>query len=199
MSVGRNSRHNHGAIIRTEGANGLLEPDHLDIRPRVTLRNLSGVGEVQVTESDTFASLAHRRLGDSKLWWVIADVSDVVDPVRELHPEPEEVFITQLAEDWEDASAPAVFRDVRKVELGQTLFLENLLDETRVEVTVLARDPETSAVSLRVLSGDLPVAAVASRVVLRRERAASLLVPSFDKTQMGPLDFGNRIQTLEEL
>lgn len=39
-----------------------------------------------VLPGDNFQRIAYRMLGDSRLWWVVADFNDIMDPFVELEP-----------------------------------------------------------------------------------------------------------------
>lgn len=204
MTVGQNSRHNHSAIIRTaDGAGNLLEHDHLDIRPRVSGTTYVGHTEYKVSDVDTWSRIAWAKLGDSKLWWVIADLSDVVDPYDDLHPEPQLEYRTQLGANYVVGTSTYMQLVKSKgIEMGQLLQIDHLASTATMQVQVVAVDTTLHRLAVRVvsssnLSGGTTLLAATSRVseVQRAERR--LIVPNYNQMAMTALDFGNQITKLE--
>ncbi len=60
-----------------------VAPTYLDLRYRVTERSLDDK-LVEVRGTHSWPGLAAALLEDPTAWWVIADISDVVDPFAEL-------------------------------------------------------------------------------------------------------------------
>lgn len=62
-----------------------VKPIYPDLRPRVTETAADDQLRV-VTDATQWSHLAQRALGDARFWWVIADLSHVVDPFADRIP-----------------------------------------------------------------------------------------------------------------
>lgn len=87
MSIWKNSRNTLTEVVDVvEPVFGKpTKPAFLDLRPRVTVK----FPEDRFITSDASRGWAHyadARLGDARHWWVIADMTNVVDPFEELVP-----------------------------------------------------------------------------------------------------------------
>lgn len=82
-----NSRYLLTSIIEiTDPITGsLVKPAFIDLRPRVSDKAADD-RFLTVDSSRDWAHLAVKELGDARHWWVIADLSDVIDPFEELVP-----------------------------------------------------------------------------------------------------------------
>lgn len=69
--------------VRNPFTNKLTEKPFVDLLDRVTTTAFDDQGILYDTVDD-WAGVAFRYLGDAKAWWVIADLSDVIDPFSEL-------------------------------------------------------------------------------------------------------------------
>ena len=74
---------------RYEGL-GVVTPGELNSRPEYALRALVDgdalergglTREYQVTQGERLDIIAYHELGDSRLWWLIADLNPSVDPL----------------------------------------------------------------------------------------------------------------------
>lgn len=85
--IWRNSRNSLTAVVEVvDPVHGkLIKPAFVDLRQRVTKK----FPEDRFITSDSAHGWAHyadSRLGDARHWWVIADMTGVVDPFEELVP-----------------------------------------------------------------------------------------------------------------
>ena len=82
-----NSRNTLTDVVQvTDPISGqLTQPEFVDLRSRVTS---TGVDDrfVVVSSAMNWANIALSQLGDARHWWVIADLTGVVDPFNELNP-----------------------------------------------------------------------------------------------------------------
>lgn len=86
MALYENSRNTTDALI-VEVVNqftGLAtRPAYIDLRYRTTDTSPDD-RSFNVTDSEQWSNIGKRMLGDASSWWVIADLSGVVDPFEEL-------------------------------------------------------------------------------------------------------------------
>ena len=70
------------------------------LTPRTPLtRDLFGRGKVrQKILGEELDLMAYEEYGDSRLWYVIAEVNDIIDPVAEAIPNGTPLFIPSLSE-----------------------------------------------------------------------------------------------------
>jgi len=59
------------------------QPAFMDLRQRVTATDPSD-RFVQATDADSWGTIGLNQLLDARAWWVVADLSDVIDPFTEL-------------------------------------------------------------------------------------------------------------------
>jgi nucleoid-associated protein YgaU len=74
--IGKNSRYASCIILR--GAEG----DSLGTRPRIDTTLRYDDRFHTVVEGDRIDLLAHRYLGDTRLWWIVADYNDLFFPLE---------------------------------------------------------------------------------------------------------------------
>ena len=73
--IGKNSR--YAACILLRDADG----DSLGTRPRIDTASRYDDHFHAVTDGDRLDLIAHRYLGDARLWWIIADYNDIFFPL----------------------------------------------------------------------------------------------------------------------
>lgn len=61
------------------------EPAYLDLRTPVSEKG-DDDRFFLVASGDSWGSLAFKYLGDARAWWVMADLSEIIDPFTELSP-----------------------------------------------------------------------------------------------------------------
>ena len=87
MAVKINSRNTLTEVVELLDAatQAKLEPTHVDLRQRVTE---TGPDDqlITVTATQSWPGLGLTHLDDPTAWWVIADLSDIIDPFTELVP-----------------------------------------------------------------------------------------------------------------
>lgn len=82
--ISSNSRNRLTVVVEQVNAAGRqVKPPFVDIRTRVD-KTAADDTFITVRSSSSWARHALRQLGDARHWWVIADVSGVVDPFAEL-------------------------------------------------------------------------------------------------------------------
>jgi nucleoid-associated protein YgaU len=72
------SRYRYSPLIR-RGVN-----EYYGFTPQYDTSRKPGDQYYMVQAGDTLHSIAWRLLGDVKLWWVVSDFNDVIDPFEEL-------------------------------------------------------------------------------------------------------------------
>lgn len=76
-----NSRFRRSVAILVQDANGVpTRRMYLDLWPRFRRVEFEDDAIYRLQDGDTLHKLAHRYLGDSNLWWIIAEVNRLVDP-----------------------------------------------------------------------------------------------------------------------
>lgn len=85
MTVKSNSRNKLTEVVAVVDPvlGTLVRPEFVDLRPRVQVFSEDDQ-EVTVTSAMSWANLADRKLGDGTLWWIIADLNNIIDPFEEL-------------------------------------------------------------------------------------------------------------------
>ncbi len=73
--IGKNSRYASGILIRDMAGNSLGTRSPIDTSPRHDDRFHTVTGEERLDQ------LAHRYLGDARLWWIIADYNGLYCPL----------------------------------------------------------------------------------------------------------------------
>jgi hypothetical protein len=69
--------------LRNPATGGLVKPPFVDLRPRFS--KLAGDDRVILYDTvDSWAGLGLTHMFDANAWWVIADMSGVIDPFTEL-------------------------------------------------------------------------------------------------------------------
>ena len=105
MAITKNSRYQLTAVVQIIDpvSGNLTKPEFMDLRQRVTAK---ANDDVFVTASSAKQWSHHglEELGDARHWWVIADLSEVIDPFEELvpgkqlrAPSPQRFFFNILA------------------------------------------------------------------------------------------------------
>lgn len=87
-TIGQFSRINRTSIINYRNFTGsLLRAPFIDLIYRIDRVQYSGNLYVYFLRAgDTWYNIANKLFKNSKLWWVLADLSDVVDPFTEFFP-----------------------------------------------------------------------------------------------------------------
>jgi hypothetical protein len=85
MSLGVYSMYRLTDVIAPIDSRGrATQPPFIDLRPRVTETASNDVFIRTTSRGETWGRLGLRYLTSASYWWVIADLSDVVDPFEEL-------------------------------------------------------------------------------------------------------------------
>lgn len=85
MSVGAKSRYNRSALISVVDAVGkATRRPYLDIVPRFRKIAFPDDRQLPVEDAHTWSLISFKTLGDGELWWVVAEVNQVIDPWRDL-------------------------------------------------------------------------------------------------------------------
>lgn len=74
--IGRNSRYTGSILIRDAGGETLGTRYRIDAKPRYDDRFHT------VVDGDRLDLIAHRYLGEARLWWIIADYNDLFFPLE---------------------------------------------------------------------------------------------------------------------
>lgn len=74
--IGKNSRYAGSILIRDAGGETLGTRQRIDTKPRYDDRFHT------VADGDRIDLIAHRYLGDARLWWIIADYNDLFFPLE---------------------------------------------------------------------------------------------------------------------
>jgi len=87
MAITRNSRYQLTSIIQvTDPVSGqLVKPEFPDLRQRISTKSTDDTF-ITASAAKQWSHHGLEELGDARHWWVIADLSDVVDPFEELVP-----------------------------------------------------------------------------------------------------------------
>lgn len=198
------SPYNYSAIVRVRGPNGeLQEPPHLDIRPSIVRTKFSDNTDYTVAEGDNWSRIAWKMLGTGKLWWVIADFSDVLDPLSEIRIQEKLTYVAQLASPVNVGEVRILqLTDVRKIKKSSVLRVEDLTvggrDSFDVSVLTIDKSANTVGVAPFELTGGSPFPSTLSRVSLVKREGTKLVVPSIRRAMFDALDFRNPYNTLTE-
>ena len=101
-----NSRNQLTSVVEeTDIFGNLVRPAFVDLRPRVT-GQAADDRFITADASRDWTHYALESLGDARQWWVIADLSNVIDPFEELvpgrqlrAPSPQRLYFEILAPD----------------------------------------------------------------------------------------------------
>ena len=74
--IGKNSRYAGSILIRDADGNTLGTRQRIDTKPRYDDRFHT------VIDGDRIDLIAHRYLGDARLWWIVADYNDLFFPLE---------------------------------------------------------------------------------------------------------------------
>lgn len=104
MSVASISRNSLAPIIEVRDDHGnVLVPARVDIREAVDESRLSDIREFTYVQGGNWGNVGFTQLGDARHWWVIAELSGVLDPFTALSagvklrtPSPETLFLEIL-------------------------------------------------------------------------------------------------------
>lgn len=81
------SRNTLAAVIEIVDDQGnVVVPARIDIREGINSSKLSDLKQTNAKQGDTWGLLGLNLLGDARHWWVIAELSGVLDPYEELIP-----------------------------------------------------------------------------------------------------------------
>jgi hypothetical protein len=197
--TGSNSRQNYANLVRRVDSTGaLIEFERYDIRPTLTRINFPDNTQYTPTASDTWSRIGWRFLGDGKLYWVIADCSQIVDPFFELGPIQRTRFLTQLSVDLSSGTQNSItLLRTKGIQKGMKLRIEDLdpANSVSVDVAVTGVNDITKVVTFSpVTTPEIP--ALLSKVSLIYEQKRPLTIPTTSRTLFDLLDFGNPINTL---
>lgn len=197
MSVGRNSRNNYTAIIRVVNSEGeSVEPDHLDIRPRLRLARAADDMVVIPSADDNWSRIAWRTLGDGRMWWIIADMSGVIDPLSELQRPITPLYVSELAESVAAGRLTSLrVKHPRAIRRGFRIRVEDMTAGVSVDTTVIGMS--SSSGILHVEAVDSPALdAETSRVLHLVQPTQGLVVPSASRAVFEAMNFGNPLNVL---
>ena len=199
MSVGRESRNRYSVLMRIYDESGtLIEPEHLDIRPRVLRTKDLQFSEYVVNDGDNWSRIAWKKLGDGKRWWIIADYSGVVDAFSELNPRTENRFVTTLTVNVAAGACSALYvADTTKFLRGQRLLIEDLTPAAPVSFTAYVTRVNTVGGILEIQpTTAVNISDVSSRVSIVDVVQPKLVVPSQQDAFFKAMDFDNPKSTL---
>lgn len=202
MSVNDKSRYNYSAKIRVVNSAGyLIEREHLDLRPRLQRTLHSSNIQYPTNKKDNWSRIAWRMLGNGRFWWIIADYSQIIDPLSELYPEEKTRYLTQLdANLLAGERTSAVVKQTKRIKRGMVLRIEDLDTGgpmNSVDVSVLTVNADTGEITfppVTVPGGGIP--SLLSRVSEVYESAVLLTIPAADKALFQAMDFGNPLNVL---
>ena len=204
MSVSSDSRYNYTPVVQILDPSGALsEKLHLDIRP--TLQTIIHSDNIQFTPSDTdnWSRIAWRYLGNGKLYWIIADYSQVIDPFTELKARTRTRYLTQLAASVAGGATVTTLTmlSTKNIRRGDTLKVEDLnpANLTSMNVVVMSVDDSSKVVSVSPVTAPVTgIANVYSRVSRVYKEQVRLTIPSAHNAFFEALDFGNPLNVLVE-
>lgn len=201
MSLSTNSRFRFTVSVRRIDIQGrIVEPLHFDIRPRLVRKNSADNREIVPSSSDTWSRIAWRTLGDGRLYWIIADMSNVVDPFADLHPKETLDFLTQLSAGLGAGTQTQITTsDPRRVTRGMKLRIEDLdpANLISVDVVVLTTNLTTGVVTFSPTDVPAPgIPSALSRVSRLALEDVRLTTPSISRAVFESLDFNDPLQTL---
>ena len=202
MSVGDKSRYNYSAKIRVVNSAGyLIEREHLDLRPRLQRTLHSSNIQYPTNKTDNWSRISWRMLGNGRFWWIIADYSQIIDPLSELYPEEKTRYLTQLdANLLAGERTSAIVKQTKRIKRGMVLRIEDLDPGgamNSVDVSVLTVNATTGEITfppITVPGGGVP--SLLSRVSEVYESAVLLTIPAADKALFQAMDFGNPLNVL---
>lgn len=197
--TGSNSRQNYANLVRRVDSTGtLIEFERHDIRPTLTRISFPDNTQYTPTVADTWSRISWRLLGDGRLYWVIADCSQIVDPFSELGPILRTKFLTQLSADLGSGIQNSVILlRTKGIQKGMKLRIEDLdpANPVSVDVAVTGVNDTNKVVTFSpVTTPEIP--ALLSKVSLIYEQKRPLTIPTTSRTLFDLLDFGNPINTL---
>jgi len=104
MGVSSISRNSLAPIIEVQDDDGnVVQAARVDIRESIDADKLSDIREFVYVQGDSWGNVAYTQLGDARHWWVIAELSNVLDPFTALTagvklktPSPETLFLEIL-------------------------------------------------------------------------------------------------------
>jgi len=210
MTVSKTSGYNYCATMRNVDVAGRqVEPDYLDIRPRLVNTSHADNRTYVPQEDDNWSRVAWRFLGDGRYYWIIADYSQVNDLFLELGPRVIERIRTQLHTAL-TSSQLITSIDVkrgREFQRGTTIRVRKAASATFVDAQVSAVDALTTqglvgpskvsfSTAITVPFGGIATLGSTVAVVTRDERP--LTIPSLERALFEALDFGNPMNTLIE-
>lgn len=202
MSVGPQSRYNYAAVVEVVDSSGfLIEKEHLDIRHPLVRINYSDNRQLTPSPTDNWSRIAWRTLGDGRRWWIIADFSQILDPLTELQPATKTKYLAQLTVPlvigikYSQITVDRPF----SIQRGQKLKIEDLDPSNKVSVftTVLAVNQTTGVVDVSSFTSP-GIPAALSRVSHVFQQSPSLVIPTTQRAFFEALDFGNVLNTFVE-
>ncbi len=201
MSVSARSRYNYAVRVRrVNSAGALIEFERYDIRPTLVRIVHADNTEYIPQNDDNWSRIAWKTLGDGRLYWIIADFSQVVDPFTELMPETKTSFMTQLSADLlAGTRTQATIVRTKGIQRGMRLRLQDLdpANPNSADVSVMDVNKTTGVMTfspVTVPTGGIPAAL--SRVSRIYERKPRLVVPTVHRALFEALDFDNPLNTL---
>lgn len=197
--IGGNSRQNYANLVRrTDSAGNLIEFERHDIRPTLTRINFPDNTQYTPTASDNWSRISWRFLGDGRLYWVIADCSQIIDPLSELGPIQRTRFLTQLGANLSSGTQnSATLVRTKGIKKGMKLRIEDLdpNNPVSVDVAVSSVNDTTKLITFSPITAP-SIPALLSKVSLIYEQKRPLTIPTTSRTLFDLLDFGNPINTL---
>lgn len=202
MSVSANSRNNHTAVVRVMNRGKQVEYDHLDVRQPVLYgQNDPGDREFVPVVTDNWSRIAWRTLGSGQLWWVIADVTGVIDPFTEILPRKRIRYVAKLTAQLSTGVQNSITVDrPTRMEKGQVYRIDDLTPgaTANYDVAVLSVNDDTGEVLFTPQNIATAIPAALSRISRVSRESPSLVVPSVHRAIFDAQDFSNSLLTLVE-
>lgn len=201
MSIGNKSRYNYAIRIRKRNSAGVLvEYERFDIRPTLVRIVHADNTEYVPANDDNWSRIAWKTLGDGRLYWIIADYSQIVDAFTELMPTQRVSYMTQLSVTL-SAGVQNQMTVVRSkgMQRGMRLRIKdlNLANPNSIDVSVISVNHTTKVViftPVTVPAGG--IVASLSQVSRIYETRRHLIVPSVHRALFQALEFDNPLNTL---
>jgi hypothetical protein len=188
--------------MRVFGPSGQIEPDHLDIRPRLARRFFPDNRQYQVQGTDNWSRIAWRMLGDGRFYWIIADYSEVVDAFTDLRVMEKPHYLTQLTVGLTATLqySQLTLASVKGIRRGMKLRIEELSIVGYTPIDTYVIDVNTTTLVVRTAPFVVPVAGNVTTTTCRvselRLYRPTLTVPSLQRALMEAQDFGNPLNVM---
>jgi len=196
--IGLNSRYNYANVVRVVNDTGQIEPDHLDIRPRLTRKVFIDNEAYSIADRDTLSNISWRKLGTGKLYWVIADLSDVVDAFTDLLIREKRKVLASLTSSLTGSVTYETIQvsTTRGFKPNQKIEIEDLNTNVKYTTTVVSVDKSSLRIRVVAFTTAIGVIAAKSRVSVLYLYRPTLVIPTIQRTLFELTDFSNKMNTL---